>query len=1735
MGAETDLEFCVLGPIEVRADGELIAVGGPQQRRVLAALLSEAGNVVSLERLEDVVWPDGDSPDGARRSLMTYVSRLRNALGNGYVTTREPGYLLEPGAERLDARLFEALLDEARTAAPTRAIALLDRALGLWRGPAFGEFGSEWWARPAAVRLEELRLGACEERAEAQLASGLQERAVSDLEGLVATYPLRERLVGQLMRALQASGRQAEALRAYTQYREFLAEETGLEPTESLVVLDREITLGNGVHGSVGPPELTVRGYVLGDMLGEGAFGNVFKAVQPGVGREVAVKVIRPDLADDPQFVQRFEAEAQLVARLEHPHIVPLYDFWREPGGAYLVFRLLRGGNAERSLVVDGPWTLERVSRLLEEIGGALIAAHAAGIVHRDIKPANILFDEAGMAYLADFGISVAAGSSDPGVGYSAGSPMYAGPEQFHGADATPENDIYSLAITVWELLCGVAPFAGESPAEILRSKSERPLPPVRDHRPDVPEVVDAVLRRATSVRPEDRYPSAAEFVIAWQSAVGRSVLGSTTGGISAPDRKPRTDAAATMAQLQAGLTNPYKGLRPFIEADARDFHGRSSLVDHLADLVAGSPFVAVVGPSGSGKSSLVHAGLTPRLREAGMRIATMVPGADPVAQLRTALEAIAVASVVGSDPAVLIRAVAEESPGGLLLVVDQFEETWTLTEPDEREMLLQGLAAVAREVDRVNVIVTIRADFFDRPLSDPSIGPLVSAATLSVTPMTSGELLDAIRMPALSAGVTFEDGLATRLVADVVAQPASLPLLQFTLAELYDDRRNATITTASYERLGGVGGAIAARAESVYAELDSDGKRSLRRLFGRLVSPDSDALDTRRRAMRSELPDAMLEIVDRLGEYRLLTFDHDPSTREPTIEVAHESLLRSWPRLREWLDEDRDWLRQLAHVTTAAASWIERGREPSDLYRGSRLAATNEWSDDRRITLSALESEFLDASRQQAAEAQRRDIATRKRLSRLLVGTAVALVIALIAGGVAIVKALDANRQRTIADSSTREARLETLSNQSTALRGTQRDLAALLAVEARRLKPDARSDSALFSSLTQSSGFLGYLTVPNARGTSIATILGTSTKAAVETHGGDLERVDLLTGTADKPFVQPPKEPWDDATLRSSRDGRFVAEVRVFFSGTPRPNAIRLWDASTGALVFGPTTVPFMPGNMEFSRDGSQVVVSGGPNGELIAFRTADGTIAGRVAGLPKPADSTEKVSTAAVAFGPDGMAYLGSEAGPIRVIDPSNWTVVRTIDEPPNTATNLLKFPDDGTSNWVLASGSPRTSRIQLPSGAIGWHIGQSGNNFADECDHLALAAASHRLYCGNQFGRLDERDTETGLPTSATLDSQQGNTGDLFVTDGGRMLVAFGYAYPPVIARWRIDGSGIINAIVAPGQHIIGFANDNTHLIVGDQIGQFGPAGTLASVDPRSGAVGAPLGTVVAATTGSAPGLVYSMAFRDGAATPVATDAATGQAVPSLKAPVIVGDVPGAVSIDPRGRWLFLIFYPTASPGPTSDLSYILQLDARTLEQVGPRIHLQAAVNSISALPDGKRTYIAGVGTFSMSTGKQLTREDIGDVENAIVVGGTVVGNNFSGAISLYDGNTLRKIATLPGSRGYANQLLASRDGHTLVVRGGDRSVSLYDLASRTRIGVPLQIDQQDDSVASLSADGQTLAIGGGPRGVQLWDLRPTRWVEAACQLAGRNLTRDEWNTYLAWAGPYRRTCADFPSD
>jgi len=388
---EAGVRVRLLGPVAV--EGGPDEPLGPRLRGLVAALALGRGMPVSEAALIDALWGnDGDLPANPTRSLQTYVSRLRSQLGTESIERTGDGYRLVADQVRLDIAEFELELDEARSAHAQaddrRAITSLEAALSLWSGDALGEFADESWAMPEARRLDELRLDAQEQRAD--LLIGLDDidgPLLADLERLAGDHPHREGPTRSLMVGLYRSGRQADALAAFARHRDQLATDLGLDPSEQLTLLESQILTDDPAVASSNQTR-PLRGYEIIERLGEGAFSIVYRATQPSVDRQVAIKQIRAELANRPDFIRRFEAEAHLVARLEHPNIVPLHDYWREPDSDYLVMRLLRGGTLETSLR-SGPWDLEATVAMIGQIGGALAAAHRAGVVHRDVKTAK--------------------------------------------------------------------------------------------------------------------------------------------------------------------------------------------------------------------------------------------------------------------------------------------------------------------------------------------------------------------------------------------------------------------------------------------------------------------------------------------------------------------------------------------------------------------------------------------------------------------------------------------------------------------------------------------------------------------------------------------------------------------------------------------------------------------------------------------------------------------------------------------------------------------------------------------------------------------------------------------------------------------------------------------------------------------------------------------------------------------------------------------------------------------------------------------------------------------------------------------------------------------------------------------------------------------------------------------------------------------------------------------------
>jgi WD40 repeat protein len=773
----------------------------------------------------------------------------------------------------------------------------------------------------------------------------------------------------------------------------------------------------------------------------------------------------------------------------------------------------------------------------------------------------------------------------------------------------------------------------------------------------------------------------------------------------------------------------PYRGLASYEQEHAELFFGRSAVVEEALERLRVHPFLAIVGASGSGKSSLVRAGIVPAVLAGDPggddAAAIFVPGDDPLGALRRALRE------------------AAERGARTLLAVDQFEELFTRSEDRQAraafvdELLGSGHAT----------LIAVRADFYGHCASITDLAREVAAHQLLLGPMSADELREAIEQPAVAVGLELEDGLTDRLVDDVAGEPGALPLLSHALVETWERRDGRRLTLAGYQAAGGARGAIARTAESTFAALDDDGRRTARRIFLRLVEPGEATEDTRRRAAMSELTavhdDAakLAVVLDELSAARLVTVDADG------VEVAHEALIREWPRLRGWIDDDRERLRSLRHLTNAAAAWLGSGRDEGELYRGARLAAAERLE---HRELAPVEREFLIASRE-ASDREQAELRARvveqarvnRRLRILLSGVAVLALVAVVSGLVAFVQRQRADRETRVARAANRVASEQLARGLAAAavdLRTDDPFLATMLAAEStarfRPVLPEARS------ALVQSRIALGgRKLVPYGDPMRVGDALVLAVRP-----GGDL----AVTGNRDGTI-----EIWDIG--RRERIGQlngpsggiqrlaFTADGRWLVAGSA-DNRVWRWDMSALRASRTPLTGSVLA-------DVGAVVwaVAAAPAGALVAAATQAGELwlldaaTGRRLGEPlRP----RRGGLMSAAFSPDGRTLLaGSLIGEVFV-----WALPsRRLRFPPVAAHSSLVWDvlvspanrevvtttgDGEVRVWDIRTGArlrigPFDSRVRfVPVGVRGVTFGRNT---------LALGGQDGAVYSWSLSGR------------------------------------------------------------------------------------------------------------------------------------------------------------------------------------------------------------------------------------------------------------------------------------------------------------------------------------------------------------------------------------------------------------
>ncbi|MGH2818817.1 MAG: BTAD domain-containing putative transcriptional regulator [Actinomycetota bacterium] len=1639
------MQFRVLGPLEVDDGRGPIPLGGPKQRAVLAHLLCRANELVPAETLVDEIWGE-EPPERARNIIQTYISHLRKALGRDRIESHAPGYRLRLDSSELDAIRFDTLMRDAKKALPMDpniAVGMLDDALALWRGPALADLAEQSSLVAEAARLDELRLEAQEDRIEGLLASGAQARAIGELETLLARHPWRESFWGLLMLAFYREGRQAEALGAYQRAREVLADELGIDPSPELMRLQERVLKQDPGLDLRGEP---LRGYRLLEKIDDGPTGIVFRAIQPQVERDVAVKIFHEAIASDPAFVRRFEPGAQAVAALEHPHIAPIYDYWREPGRAYIVSRYLRGGSL-RALEERGE-SLERdrALRVVEQISLGLAFAHRQGVAHGNVGSSNVLFDGEGNAYLGDFRV---------GIG------------------------------------------------------------PARDPVDDVRELAELVTRLL---------PKESAFAELTARAEARTEVGADAFAEAARTIREPTEGAA---RRQVDERNPYKGLRAFTEADARDFFGRGELVQRLVarlnEAGPGSRFLAVVGPSGSGKSSVVRAGLVPAIRNGALEthqasfIAEMFPGDHPVDELEGALLRIAV------RPVPRLRARLEQGSRGLLealelvapdgaevvLLVDQFEEVFTLTTDErERELFLESLRVAAADPEsRLRVIVTLRADFYDRPLIYPRVGALLAERTEAVPPLTPDELEQAIRGPAEAVGISPEPGLVAEMIADVAHQPGALPLLQYALTELFERRDEERLTLAAYQKIGGVAGALSARADRIYEGIDADGRRATKQVLLRLVTLGEGREDTRRRVARSELDalgvevEAIEEVVETFGRHRFLTFDRESSTREPTVEIAHEALLNAWARLRAWIDDAREDLRQNRGLARAATEWRAADADPSFLIRGTRLDQLETWAATTDLAIGRSERAYLKASvdqrdRERAEEDRRRkrEIQIERRSARRLRGlVAVFAAAAVIAGSLTVV----ATNQSRRAERQARIATARELAASAVANLEVDPELSVLLASEAVETTRSAdgavlrEAEEALHRAVVASRV---EMEIPGVGGLVSWSPAGVFVTEGPE-NSGVIDIRDAETGESVLAFEG---HTVDVNHVAFSPDGSRLAS-------TGDDGKLKVWDPTTGRLVAGLSGSGSAWGP-SFSADGSLVAATSDKRVRVVALPTRRVVLDIRVDGAFGTALSPDGKRLAVVS---DRSAVFdvrtGEEVFPLNA--DGSWAVSWSPD-----GRYVATGSDGGVRVWEAGTGTLRHTLFAHggPYGGVAW------------------SPDSSRLVTGGSDGTVKVwRIEPTGAQQLFSLSAhgtRSGVVGVAFSPDGTRVMAGDVAVSAVTIwdlgadgdAEWaNLPSSGEAGAEFMPdGRRVVTSSNGGKALTIWDlqtrrALQRIGPATDgfrfdSVAVSPDGGSI---------ATGGWIDNCCRGHPFGGEVARVWGTG--TGNKLYGIGHDFDVNDV----AFSPDGEYMV-----TAAWGGTAkivDRSGHVMGVLREAESFN--------LNAARFSSDGRFVATAAFGDQSphLKIWDWRQGEVVRTIDDDVSIlwptldsdpsSSRIVAAGPEGPVDIWDAVSGTRVAVLAGPSGGVNRAVFSPDGSRVATASDDGTVRLFEADSGAEQLVLPGFGCAVRDVA-FSPDGTKLASTSCD-GVRIWALDLDDLLDIAHQEVERSFTDEECRQYL----------------
>ncbi|MFK8851679.1 hypothetical protein [Streptomyces sp. Ac-502] len=1104
----------------------------------------------------------------------------------------------------------------------------------------------------------------------------------------------------------------------------------------------------------------------------------------------------------------------------------------------------------------------------------------------------------------------------------------------------------------------------------------------------------------------------------------------------------------------------PYRGLARFEPGDHARFFGRTHLTDELTDLTSEHRCVLVVGPSGSGKSSLLRAGLIPRLRNttdparrpAAIRILT--PGPRPVHEHRKLFTPAA-----GS--------------GDTWLVVDQFEEVFTLCqEPRERQEFIGLLLSARAPGSRLRVVAGVRADFYARCLQHEGLAAVIREASLPVGPMTPDELRAVIVKPAAAAGLIVERTLTARLVEEAGQEPGGLPLLSHTLLETWRRRRGRALTLEGYQAAGGIHGAIAQTAEDFYSRLTPPQAEAARHILLRLITPGEGAPDTRRPIDRTELatahcaapgdgpapgaaPDAVLQ---QLARARLVTLD------DTTVDLAHEALITAWPRLHQWIEDNRERLRHHRRLTDASRNWHQRRRDSGALLRGTALAEAQDafHTPAQQAELSALERSFLH----QSVRAARR----RARRSRqFTAAVSVLLVLAVAATAVAV-------RKSSVADAQQRLASSRQLADRALRLSGSSPEAAMLLALNGYRQAPTAEARGGLLSAYARF--YANQFTSHSLPVSSTAfsrdgrTLVTASIDHSVKLWDTRSHRL-LATLTGHTDLVN---------TVAFSPDGYTLASA-----GNDR--SVKLWDTRSHRLL------ATLTGHTNTVED-----VAFSPDGQELASAASDRTVRlwnvrthRERAALTGHTDAVMRL-----AYSPDGRTLASADMG--RTTRLWNTSTHKPLAELAGDtgAVNAVAFAPNGRT---LATGST-DHRIKL------WDV-RSRRLFAtltghsDEIQEVAFSPDGRTLASASLDGtvRLWRPRARTVL---ATLTVAQPVYALAFSPDG-HSLASTGKGSTALlwdVARRRpVTLTGRTGTTTADTS----FADRHFFLTVDHDNLVTRWSTTPPRTDPPSPRRPQPAKARVA----SADGRTLATVGNDGVIR--VQNLATGKLLAALPR-ATAATTTWQLSMTPDGHTL-------AAAGNDGTIR-VWDVDAG-VQQPTAVLHAPVSVLGLALRPDGRAlAAVSADGTTRLWTiGSEQTRTPLPGPKDATRIlsfspdGRTLAVGNTSNSVRLWDAATRRVTATLSTNDGLTRAMAFSPDSSTLATTATDGTIRLWDTRTR-RLRATLTGAEAGSSI-HFSPTGRALATITAPGTTHLWSTDAEYVATRVCRLS----TLHHWSRLL----------------